>query len=304
MPNGPRRSCSWCPWRRPFAWRTTLLSRGVPTLLEKPPGASAAEVDRLIAAAERGPGRPRPCPTRWPSIDAMCPSSRSCGAGWRSWAPLQHLHYEMVRVDRRDPDFSTTAIHGIDAVRYLAGSDYASGRFRYQRDAGARTGRGQHVRGRGPRLRRHRPPRLLPGGGRGPRARHRAGPRPHFPSPRAHVGRRRFAGPAPAFRGRPPRRGPRRRDRRRRNGSLRAGRLLPRDRALPGLARGRPELHHPTCAPRASPWSWPSACGTGARGSTTPGTVEVGGSPPPAATRQRSGRPLLRENVSRLTKNQ
>ena len=45
--------------------------------------------------------------------------------------PLQHLHYEMVRVDRRDPDFSTTAIHGIDAVRYIAGSDYASARFRY-----------------------------------------------------------------------------------------------------------------------------------------------------------------------------
>jgi predicted dehydrogenase len=46
--------------------------------------------------------------------------------------PLQHLHYEMTRVERRDPDFSTTAIHGLDAVRYLAGSDYAQARFRYR----------------------------------------------------------------------------------------------------------------------------------------------------------------------------
>ena len=45
---------------------------------------------------------------------------------------IQHLHYEMTRVDRRDPDFSVTAIHGIDAVRYLAASDFAEVRFRYQ----------------------------------------------------------------------------------------------------------------------------------------------------------------------------
>jgi myo-inositol 2-dehydrogenase / D-chiro-inositol 1-dehydrogenase len=46
--------------------------------------------------------------------------------------PLQHIHYEMTRVERRDPDFSTTAIHGLDAVRYLAGADYAQARFRYR----------------------------------------------------------------------------------------------------------------------------------------------------------------------------
>ncbi len=38
----------------------------------------------------------------------------------------------MTRVERRDPDFSTTAVHGLDAVRYLAGSDYAEARFRYR----------------------------------------------------------------------------------------------------------------------------------------------------------------------------
>jgi predicted dehydrogenase len=38
----------------------------------------------------------------------------------------------MTRVDRRDRDFSTTAIHGIDAVRFLAGSDYSTVRFSYR----------------------------------------------------------------------------------------------------------------------------------------------------------------------------
>jgi len=38
----------------------------------------------------------------------------------------------MVRVGRRDPDFSTTAIHGIDAVRFLSGADFARARVAYQ----------------------------------------------------------------------------------------------------------------------------------------------------------------------------
>jgi predicted dehydrogenase len=38
----------------------------------------------------------------------------------------------MTRYDRREPDFSTTAVHGLDAVRFLTGSDYAHARFRYQ----------------------------------------------------------------------------------------------------------------------------------------------------------------------------
>jgi predicted dehydrogenase len=44
---------------------------------------------------------------------------------------VQHIAYEVTRVNRRDPDFSTTAIHGIDAVRTIAGADYAGVRFRY-----------------------------------------------------------------------------------------------------------------------------------------------------------------------------
>lgn len=45
---------------------------------------------------------------------------------------IQHVQYDFVRINRTDADFSTTAIHGIDTVRFLAGSDYAHIRFHYQ----------------------------------------------------------------------------------------------------------------------------------------------------------------------------
>jgi predicted dehydrogenase len=47
-------------------------------------------------------------------------------------ANVQHIRYDFTRVRRTDADFSLTAIHGVDAVRFLAGADYASVRFRYQ----------------------------------------------------------------------------------------------------------------------------------------------------------------------------
>jgi predicted dehydrogenase len=109
-----------------------VLTRRVPLLLEKPPGRSAAECDLLIAAAE-GNGVPVAHQVALnrrhvPLVRELRRRLESLGEAGR----IQHLHYEMTRFDRRDPDFSVTAIHGIDAVRYIAASDYAHVRFRYQ----------------------------------------------------------------------------------------------------------------------------------------------------------------------------
>jgi predicted dehydrogenase len=106
-----------------------VLERGIPLLLEKPPGTTVAEVDRLIAAAERDG---RPVPHQVAFNRRFAPLVRELRRRIEAGPPLQHLHYEMTRVERRDPDFSTTAIHGLDAVRYLAGADYAQARFRYR----------------------------------------------------------------------------------------------------------------------------------------------------------------------------
>jgi predicted dehydrogenase len=108
---------------------STVLERGLPLLLEKPPGETVADVDRLIAASE---SRGRVVPHQVAFNRRFAPLVRELGRRIEEAGPLQHLHYEITRVERRDPDFSTTAIHGLDAVRYLAGADYAEARFRYR----------------------------------------------------------------------------------------------------------------------------------------------------------------------------
>jgi predicted dehydrogenase len=105
-----------------------ILEWGFPLLMEKPPGRTAAEVDRMIAAAG-GVAHQVAFNRRFAPV--LRELKRELDAHVGS-ADVQRLHYEMTRVGRRDSDFSTTAIHGIDAVRYLAGSDYAEIRFRYQ----------------------------------------------------------------------------------------------------------------------------------------------------------------------------
>ena len=110
-----------------------ILERGIPLLLEKPPGETVAEVDRLLAAALAGGGAGREVPHQVafnrrhvPLVSALRRQLDALDE------PLQHVRYEMVRVNRRDRDFSTTAIHAIDAVRFIAASDFADVRFRYR----------------------------------------------------------------------------------------------------------------------------------------------------------------------------
>jgi myo-inositol 2-dehydrogenase/D-chiro-inositol 1-dehydrogenase len=111
-----------------------ILELRCPLLLEKPPGRTPADVDLLAAAAGSGPSAVPHQVAFNRRFAPMVASARRRMA--ESGAALDHVHYEMTRVDRRDPDFSTTAIHGIDAVRFLAGSDYASVRFTYRERPG------------------------------------------------------------------------------------------------------------------------------------------------------------------------
>jgi predicted dehydrogenase len=110
-----------------------ILERGIPLLIEKPPGRTLGEVDRLAAAADRAGANPVPHQVAFNRrFVPLMRAARRTLAELESLSPVQHLHYEMTRVDRRDPDFAATAIHGFDAVRFLAGSDFAQARFRYR----------------------------------------------------------------------------------------------------------------------------------------------------------------------------
>jgi myo-inositol 2-dehydrogenase/D-chiro-inositol 1-dehydrogenase len=117
------------PVERTVAVGSLVLERGIPLFLEKPPGETTADVDRLIAASE---ATGRVVPHQVAFNRRYAPLVRELRRRIEEAGPLEHLHYEMTRVERRDPDFSTTAIHGLDAVRYLSGCDYAEARFRYR----------------------------------------------------------------------------------------------------------------------------------------------------------------------------
>lgn len=104
-----------------------ILSLGYPLMMEKPPGRTIEETDRLIAAAGDLPNQVAFNRRHAPVFTRMV----GLLAGAFEPSAVQHIRYEVDRVNRRDPDFSTTAIHGIDAVRFLARSDYAHIRFRY-----------------------------------------------------------------------------------------------------------------------------------------------------------------------------
>jgi len=107
-----------------------VLQKGIPTLLEKPPGMTIAETDRMIAAAEAST-----TPNQVAFNRRFMPLTRALISRLEQrYQPddIHHLQIEFTRVNRGNEDFSTTAIHGIDLARFVARSDFASINFHYQ----------------------------------------------------------------------------------------------------------------------------------------------------------------------------
>lgn len=96
------------------------LKAGLPVLLEKPPGLSARRVVALDRAARAARGRAMVAfNRRWtPALVRLRELAAKAG-------PVHAVRCDMRRVRRTDPDFSTTAVHAVDALRFLAGRDYA-----------------------------------------------------------------------------------------------------------------------------------------------------------------------------------
>jgi len=99
---------------------------GVPTLLEKPPAAGRSAIVSLARAVEPPRGRSELVQVafnrRWtPSLVGLKKIMEKVKA-----RPVRSLACQFRRVARRDPDFSTTAIHAIDTLRFLADADYRS----------------------------------------------------------------------------------------------------------------------------------------------------------------------------------
>ena len=109
-----------------------VMRMGVPLMLEKPPGANAEEARRLVQVQQETGVPHRVAFNRryMPQLRKVEDLMRQCGR------PPEYIHYTMYRVRRFEEDFSTTAVHAIDAVRYLAGADYAQADFSYRAIAG------------------------------------------------------------------------------------------------------------------------------------------------------------------------
>jgi predicted dehydrogenase len=103
-----------------------VMEKGYPVILEKPPGLDGNETRKMMKAAEA---------TRTPNQVAFnrryMPLVQKMAEIINDPAEIMDIHYRMVRVGRKDANFATTAIHGIDLVKYVAGSDYKHVNFRY-----------------------------------------------------------------------------------------------------------------------------------------------------------------------------
>ena len=105
----------------------SIIKKGYNIILEKPPGLNKEEVYEIIKEADE-------------HKDVFVRTSFN-----RRYTPLimklkeligdkqiYNITYQMYRNKRSDADFATTAIHAIDATKYIAGTDYKNINIRYQ----------------------------------------------------------------------------------------------------------------------------------------------------------------------------
>ena len=104
-----------------------ILEKGYPLIMEKPPGMNPEETMRMIHAAKNVPNQVAFNRRYMPIVQ----KTMELISEWGGAGCIMDIQYRMIRANRMDPNFSTTAIHGIDLVKYLAQSPYKDIHFRY-----------------------------------------------------------------------------------------------------------------------------------------------------------------------------
>ena len=97
-------------------------------ILEKPPGIDIAETRSIHECAVKNNVHARVAFNRryTPVVMELIREIEACGK------PILHIDCNFIRYGRTDADFCTTAIHGIDSLRYIVKSDYKKADFIYQ----------------------------------------------------------------------------------------------------------------------------------------------------------------------------
>ena len=106
-----------------------VMELGYPVQMEKPPGSSLAEALSIAETARKtGVFNHVAFNRRYmPMVSEYMRYANIFGN-----EPIQSIFCDFYRSGRNDANFSTTAIHGIDLVRHIAGNDYKEVRFSYQ----------------------------------------------------------------------------------------------------------------------------------------------------------------------------
>lgn len=105
-----------------------IMKKGFNIILEKPPGKDVDEINEMIKQAEESKVNVRVSFNRRyvPLLIKLKEMIKETGE------EIFNITYQMYRYNRRDKDFSTTAIHAIDTVKYIAESDYEKVNICYQ----------------------------------------------------------------------------------------------------------------------------------------------------------------------------
>lgn len=105
-----------------------VMGKGYHVIMEKPPGITKEDTIEIHQCAVKNNVHARVAFNRryMPLINMLKKELEEVGK------PIHHIDCHFVRQSRIEPDFCTTAIHGIDTVKFLAGSDYAKIDFSYQ----------------------------------------------------------------------------------------------------------------------------------------------------------------------------
>lgn len=105
-----------------------VMNQGYSVIMEKPPGMNIQEAKKIHECAVRNNVHARVAFNRryMPLIQALVDEIRACGK------MIHHADCHFIRCTRTESDFCTTAIHGIDTMKYIIGSDYKKATFTYQ----------------------------------------------------------------------------------------------------------------------------------------------------------------------------
>lgn len=128
----PDAVCLMAPVERTCELSVAIMERGYPLLLEKPPGLNRDECLKMIEAAQKS-GVPNQVSFNRRYTPLVVDLKQRVRELLKDdEVPVQDIRYDFFRINRRDADFSTTAIHGIDTIRFLADSDFAEVSISYQ----------------------------------------------------------------------------------------------------------------------------------------------------------------------------